>query len=293
MQNWPLVIKEDVENSYYKATIEKLNEVCNEEIEGCNREEVNEIIEFLLLKHDEVLKVSGSVSPCNDLPVWEHRKRFSRYIIKPLILIEDRLYWGPYSIQKTGHIWFSRIINGSLPADISGPNINKYIDYTKNQIEKRLETKSNEIIKRFTQHEKINLQLHKYDKPGNHPVELGDYDVVGYFKDLNLLLSIECKDLSQVFCMKDARRLRQKIFGRPHKKGYLDKVQNRHDYLEKNYKSILRALSWPINDEIEIKVISLFVSRHDFWWTRFPHVKTNIIFTRIDLLAHTIEEIMK
>lgn len=289
LQNWPIFKKEEIENTYYKATMEQLQQICIAEIEGSSAKEVNELINFLTLKQHEVIQVFGMDLPCDDLPVWEYRKRFSRYMIRPIITIGEWFYWGPYSIQKSGDIWFGRIINGSLPADISGSNINKQIDDTKTLIEKRLETKAYEIMQRFTQYNKINLWLHKCDKFGQHPLELGDYDVVGYFPDLNFILSVECKDLSQVYCMKDARRLRQQIFGLSNKKGYADKVQIRHDYLEKNCKTILRALSWPINEEGKIKVVSLFVSRHDYWWTRFPSTETDILFSRIDLLAHTIE----
>jgi len=93
--------------------------------------------------------------------------------------------------------------------------------------------------------------------------------------------------------MKDAKRIREKIFGRTEKDlGYIKQILKRHEYMEKNYKRVLKVLKWQFDEVIDIKVISIFVSRHDYWWTRFPSAELNLSFTRVDLLSHLISEKM-
>jgi hypothetical protein len=67
-----------------------------------------------------------------------------------------------------------------------------------------------------------NARLHRFDKQGKHPPDLGDYDVLGFYPEKNCILSVECKDILPVFCFKDLKRLREKFFGRSQKdKGYI------------------------------------------------------------------------
>jgi hypothetical protein len=292
MANWPNY-SGDKESSYYKANIEKIQSACTANIEGINPKEIPHILDFFTLKQESILFIGGSDTPCYDLPVWEHRKRVSRYMIKPVIRIDDKYYWAPYSIRQAGIIWASRPADGTLPADIFGNTINQVIDKQKASIERNLENKAFDIVKRKTGYVRKNLWLHKADKEGKHPLYLGDYDVLSYINKKKTIIIIECKDILPVYCMKDGKRLREKIFGRPGKeKGYIDQVAKRHNYFEENQNRILEALSWPFNSTEKLSVISIFVSRHDYWWTRFPPIETKTLFTRIDLLSHVISRIL-
>src|SRR5262249_23157552 len=60
--------------------------------------------------------------------------------------------------------------------------------------------------------------------------DLGDYDVLAYFEQQKLLLSIECKLMNPAYCLKDTRRLRERIFGTRRDdgslaEGYLQRVE--------------------------------------------------------------------
>lgn len=293
LANWPNYRNNEKESSYYKASIKQIESVCTANMPGINFQEILYILDFLTLKQENVLFVTGSDVPCYDLPVWEHRKRFSRYMIKPIVKIDDLYYWAPYSIRQAGIIWTRRPVGGTLPADISGNTINQVIEEQKASIEKNLENKAFEIVKRKTEHSQKNLWLHKTDKEGEHPLDLGDYDILAYFEEKKTILIIECKDILPVYCMKDGKRLREKIFGRPGKeKGYIDQVLKRHKYIEENQGRILESLSWPFDCLKKMNVISIFVSRHDYWWTRFPPIETQTLFTRIDLLSYVLSNII-
>lgn len=229
MANWPNYQNNEKERSFYKADIKQIESVCITSIPGINFQEIQYILDFLTLKQGDVLFITGSDAPCYDLPVWEHRKRFSRYMIKPIIKIDNLYYWAPYSIRQAGIIWAGRPVEGTLPADILGNTINQVIEEQKASIERNLENKAFEIVKRHTKYSEMNLWLHKADKEGGHPHDLGDFDVLAYFKENKTILIIECKDILPVYCMKDAKRLREKIFGRSGKeKGYIDQVLKRH-----------------------------------------------------------------
>jgi hypothetical protein len=77
---------------YYSASLSEIQKACIQRIEGIAGQEVTPIIEFLTLKKDAVLRIIGQDEPCPDLPVWEHRKRYARYTLRPLILIKDKFH---------------------------------------------------------------------------------------------------------------------------------------------------------------------------------------------------------
>lgn len=290
LSQWPYYVEENTERTYYSATQEEIVKICMEITIGSSQSEIKAICEFLTLKNNEILRLSGYDDLCDDLPVWEHRKRFARYTIRPLIKIDNKYYWEPYSAVKACNIWAGRPVEGALPTDMKSPKIEKVIQRQKNKIEMDLVIKTEEILRRFTNYTNKNFKLHKVDKNGNHPIELGDYDVFGYTQKGNAILCIECKDILPAFCMKDSKRIREKIFGRTGKEtGYVEQVKNRHEYMKMNYGRILDSLNWPLSETP--KIISLFVSRFDYVWTMFPPEGIEISFTRIDLLSDLLSEL--
>jgi len=132
--------------------------------------------------------------------------------------------------------------------------------------------------------------LHKRDKKGNHPEELGDYDVLVFLKQINLILNIECKHLNQVFCLKDAKSLREDIFGKEKGKGYIEKIIRRENYLEKETKKIIKIMKWPVDKNLP-EIISLFVSKNLYWWAINPPYTTNIKFITVDSLGKYISNL--
>jgi hypothetical protein len=280
------------ESPYYSARANEIAETCSQNIIGIKRDEINLILDFLTLKSDDVIRIHDQVEPCQDLPVWEHRKRYARYALRPLILIKDKYYWGPYSTMNAGIRWSGALSSGTLPTDLKSPAIQRVLRKEKKLIEDALVDKTTEIVERYTPYVEKNCRLHKRDPTGGHPRDLGDFDVLAFCPDANVVLNIECKDILEVFCPKDAKRLREQIFGRyVGGKSYLDKINKRQSYLLAHLTDIASALNWPIDLNKAPRIVPIYLSRTSYWWTLFPPVEVDVVFLRIELLGEFIESL--
>ena len=290
---WPVYAEDVEESTNYSATGNDIEEACIKAIiDKCTSDEIEKIIDFLTLKKDDVIRILGQEDPCDDLPVWEHKKRYARYNLKPLIKIGDCFYWGPYSTRRSGMIWLGITSSDTLPADLRSKSIEEVLSSEKKLIEDALTDKTHEIVKRSTPYLRKNLELHKLKPKWSYPQELGDYDTLSYHQKSNIVLCIECKDILQPYCLKDARRLREKIFGRPGKtQGHFEQINKRIEYLKKHIIDICTALEWPVDNQNPPKILSVYLSRRTFWWTHFPPEKIETEFVRIDLLSDFINDL--
>ena len=278
------------ENAYYSAGIEEIRKVCLNNIMGIDQIEIDPILKFLTLTGYDVIRILDQDTPCKDLPVWEHRKRYARYTLKPLILVGKEYHWGPYSTMKTGVIWSGSASSGMFPVDLQSPNVERVIESEKRLIEDALVARTLEIVERYTPHVRRNVDLQKIDRA--HPYDLGDYDVLAYCPDANVVLNIECKDILPVYCLKDAKRLREKIFGRPRKdKGFFEKINRRQSYLSSHLTQIASDLRWPIDVKNLPKITTIFLSRTTYWWTKFPPARIRAVFLRVDQLSSFVEKL--
>lgn len=289
---WPAHKSDVEESSSYSAELAEIEDACVESIQGIRREEIKPMVEFLTLSKDDVIRVLGQDEPCLDLPVWEYRKRYSRYNLRPLIKIGDKYYWGPYSARRAGLIWSGTPPTGTMPTDLEAPTIVDVLRTEKKFIEDALADKALEIVKRFTPHARKNLKLHELKPKGIHPSELGDYDVLAYYPEKNVVFNVECKDILPVYCLKDAKRLRNKIFGRPGKDdGHFTQINKRKEYLSVHIFDIATALDWPVNPEKPPEIITIYLSRRSYWWTHFPLKEVGAKFLRVDLFSDFIEDV--
>ncbi|MCK4823315.1 hypothetical protein KA005_46615, partial [bacterium] len=286
---WPAYAQNVEESTSYGATMSEIEDVCVKIIKDINSDEIKLIIDFLTLKKDDVIRVLGQDEPCQDLPVWEYRKRYARYNLKPIIKIGDQYHWGPYSARRTGLVWSGTASTGAMPADLQAENIEQVLRSEKKLIEDALADRTYEIVKRYTSNVRKNLKLHDLEPKGSHPQELGDYDVLSFHPENNIILSIECKDILPPYCLKDAKRLREKIFGRPGKyQGHFEQINKRKEYLREHIVDVSTALKWPIDAKNHPKIISIYLSRRSYWWTNFPPKEIEAEFIRVDLLSDFI-----
>lgn len=292
MAGWAFYRTDSAEAPYYSATLETVAELASEMVEDLNTDNVPLILAFLTLDPAYVLTTTDNPEPARDLPIWEYNKRLHRYMLKPLIFINGRYYWGPYSAERSGKIWVNSTHTGSLPAQIEAPNVNRVLKENQAKLDKSLELKALEIVKRYTPYaERVN-----YDR-GTHSQELGEYDVLAYLPT-NILLNIECKDIGSAYVLKDAKRLREKIF-RPEYEGEkkvknpgnLVIVEKREAYLASNIDRFRDSLKWPIGEAPTI--VSLYITRQDYWWTKFPPRPTTVRFLRIELLDEFIKDLLR
>ena len=294
---WPRVQSETEESTNYSADPKVIEKICRKNIDtlSIQESEFGLIIDFLTLKPNDVVRTTGNNEAHSDLPVWEHRKRYARYGLKPLIQSTDGfVHWGPYSAYKSIGVWSMHLSSGMLPADLNSTNIQKVVEEEKELLGKGLVDQAFEIVNKFTSVALKDCYLHKIDPKGNHPLDLGDYDVLCFCPEKNVVLNIECKDILQAYCFKDSKRVREKIFGRPNKdRGYIGQVLKRQEYLENNLLQLAACLNWAIDEKNPPKICPIFLSRNDHWWTRFPPIQTSIQFLRIQMLPKFIEKLSR
>ena len=292
LTHWPEQHDGVPEAMSYSATQDEISTASQKAISTFEAGETGPILDFLTLKPEEILWIIGEDQPCDDLPVWEHNKRPARYTLRPLIKIEDKYHWGPYAVRSAGLIWSGSPSMGTLPVDIGKVRVGQLLEQWKSLLDKEVELRAAEIVKRFTPHVRPSAKLHRLDAAGKHPNDLGDYDVLAYSTKAHAVLNIECKNMLPVYCLKDARRLREKIFGVPGKdEGHFRQIEKRQQYLLGHWAAIAKALKWPLSATEPPKILSLYVTPITYWWTRFPPRKVNATFLRIEMLSKFIQDL--
>lgn len=276
----------------YSATEHAISTTSQKAIATLDAREVGPILGFLTLKPEEMLRIIGGDQLCDDLPVWEHNKRAARYALRPLIRIEDRYHWGPYAVRNAGHIWSGSPSMGTLPVDIGKGRVEQLLDQWKALLDEEVELRAAEVVTRFTPHVTPRAKLHRLDSAGRHPEDLGDYDVLAYSAKAHAVLNIECKNMLPVHCLKDAKRLRERIFGVPARDdGHFRQIEKRQQYLLGHWAAIAIALKWPLSASEPPKILSLYVTPITYWWTRFPPRKVETIFLRVEMLSKFIQDL--
>ena len=74
------------------------------------------------------------------------------------------------------------------------------------------------------------------------------------------------------------------------KKGYLQRVEERGAYLKANGKDLMVKLGWGI-PTTDPTVVSIFVTKIGFWWTKHPPVTTEVNFVEIRMLDDFIKNL--
>lgn len=292
LANWPRYRNNAEEAISYSATIDEIIETSLQEFQDLTRDEIRLILNFLTLRSEDILRVLDQPEECLDIPVWEINKRPARYTLRPLVLIEDHYHWGAHSANKSCITWTAGIGSGNLPVDVQGNATRRTLEEIRLLFGEALADKTHEIVSRYTQHVRKNAKLHRMNREAGHPQELGDYDNLAFLPEKNVILNIECKSIPQVHCIKDAKRLREKIFGVPgKKKGHLRQVGIRQEYLHKNLKSIAMDLVWPVDPENPPRVVAVFLTQDSGWWTKYPPRDLKVEFVQIKLLGDFIERL--
>jgi hypothetical protein len=289
---WPALSPEIEESAHYFANPEKIKTALLAGLEDFNADELMPILNFLSLQHEEMLSISGDPVPCEDLPIWEHYKRGQRYTLRPLIKDSNVYLWGAHATRQTGLIWTGSVSDGRRPVELQGTHVTALLRTWKAELDLALEDKATEIVRRHTSNVHKGAMLHNLDRTGGHPKELGDYDVLAYIPQAHIILNIECKNLFGPFCMKDAKRLRETIFGRPGKGlGHFDQVNLRQEYLKKDWEKVCEGLNWPLTSPGAPKIISVYLSPTIFWWMRHPPYSVESNFVHVKMLSKFIKDL--
>lgn len=243
------------------------------------------VIEFLLLKPDQAWCLIGKDVVADDVPVWEHSKRDSRHTIRPLIELPDgQLIWGAAAIERAMRIWTGSISAGYLPADYPWPTIQKAVGQLKKELEGGLEDRAHEVCARSMPYAVKGIDFKRRFPKQRFP-DVGDFDVLAYRPERNLWLTVECKYNQPAFCLKDTRRLRDRIFGGGSERGQLRKIERRREFLTQNADVLRSLLGWPAPADKPFSLEELYVSKDMHFWLRFPPYEVPTRFVQIDTLG--------
>lgn len=290
LATWPNFNKTAEVSDLYLADEAMIIDICKQHLKDITPAEISKLIQSLTLDQNHMLSILGDKNESQDLPVWEINKRPNRYIVKSLIKIGNNIFWGPYSVDKTQKNWLSRVMNGDMPFDLHKPKVAAVIEKRKKDIECKIVEHVFGFMKQSTSCVEKELYLHKRDKSSGYLEDLGDFDVIAFWPEHNVLLNIECKDLTGGYCPKDSKRLREKLFGNKKGDGYVGRVEYREMYLKNNLAKIFKTLNWT-NPNGHTKVVSLFVSRGHYYWYLFPPYQTDVRFAKVSMLQNALDEL--
>lgn len=243
------------------------------------------LVEFITLDPAKVRLLLGKTVDESDVPVWEHTKQGARYTIRPLIEIDAGiLAWGAAAADRASSILTGSVSNGYLPADFDWPHVKDVVRKIETGLEQQLEVQAFKVCSRAT-----SCVLHgvdfKYRFRKEQFDDVGDFDVLAYWPQLNERLSVECKYNQPPFCLKHARRLRDDMFGLGSKRSQFSKIQRRRDFLAARPDYLRSLLGWPQPQQgTAASFIEVYVSRDIYWWMRNPPVAVPTHFVRIDAL---------
>jgi hypothetical protein len=285
MYKWTTIEPERELDFHYVDNKFHVAEIIAKSLNETNMEAVHSALDFLTINPQNIRRLTGKDMIESDVPVWEHIKRSQRYTIRPIIALNNEdILWGADAANKAHTIWLNSILDGYLPADLNSKAIDSSIRNIKQSLEKQLEVVAVDIVSRFSCHYIHGIDFkRRFQKYGF--ADVGDYDVLAYWPDKNLWLTIECKYMQPPFCIKDSRRVRDRMFEPSKGKSHLCKIRKRRDFLMTNVELMRTLLKWPapsISNDIDIK--ELYVSRYTYWWMFAPPYPVPTEFVQIDLL---------
>jgi hypothetical protein len=267
----------------YQASQQEIVKTLTETIEGLALTEAQKIVEFATINPKQVRRLIGKDVVESDVPIWEHNKRSNRYTIKPLVPTSNTLRWGAASTKRAFDIWTNTISDGYLPADFPWPNVKKVVRDIKAEIEKQLEVRASDVCSRATKYNMSGIDF-KFRFPQERFEDVGDFDVLAYWPETNQWLAAECKYNQPPFCLKDGRRLRERIFGIDTDHGQFTKIERRRNFLLLNTDRLRALLKWPPPEAENLTIHELYVSRNIYWWMRNPPYEVPTQFVRVDAL---------
>lgn len=173
---------------------------------------------------DRIRRLVGIEMGTEDVPVWEHSKRTARYTIRPMVRLSNgHLLWGAAMADRAARIWTNSISAGYLPADFPWPAVRGVVSRVKKRLEDGLEDAAFAVSARATPYAVKGIDF-KYRFPKKGFPDVGDFDVLAYWPEGNRWLIGECKYNQPTFCLKDARRLRDRVFGGNSEAGQFVKI---------------------------------------------------------------------
>lgn len=235
----------NLENNVYKISkedlIENLYNIVNElGTENYTKPQIEKNLDFLIINTNELKTRKGKKDFF--LPFNERENRDNRFEIKPIVLDSNDIIFSPVLMKNVHSLWLDGIMNFILPYEIGIPETRKMILEWKKIYEDKMVYDIKDIfLTNNISFVKVNVQIHKLDKSANYPNDIGDFDVIAIDDVNKKLWIIESKFLSLVGSFYEMFEQQRNFF----KKGkYIEKFQRRIDFMNLNYKRVLKSFGF-------------------------------------------------
>ena len=174
------------------------------------------------------------------IPIWEKKKRDNKFSAKPIIVNHNSIIFSPIILDRLAKDWTEGMMNFILPYDIGMQNTLNTINSWKKFYEQQIVQNLKGLFKdnRYVTH--IDQELYKLDIKGNHPRNLGDYDLIVIDNKLKEILLFEVKYMRLSQTMKDSMGDQKEYFFGGKAKGL--KFKRRVEYFEENLDVICRNI---------------------------------------------------
>lgn len=241
------------------------------EYEGeTNRDEIESVFDSLIIEPKKLKFWKGDY--VGFLPINEREYRPNRFNLKPIVKIDNRYIFSPVVMSDLHNRWKFGITDFYLPVESDLKNTVDSILAWKKRYEDLIVDDVATVFQDFG----VNsiwkeAELHKLDKSGSHPRELGDYDVIAYEESKNILWVIECKFLNKVGSIHENYMQQYNFFL---KKKYDEKFKRRIDYIREHKIDFLKAQKIKVAEEI--KIIPLMITNKIFF-SRYKEIEFEII----------------
>ena len=162
-----------------------------------SKEKIEKAIEFLIIDISKLKMIENKTDYY--LPIGERRKRENRFDIKPLLNENKVIIFSPVIISYVQSQWRNGLLDNYLPYEIGLENtVNSLIEW-KRRYEREMVLDIQQIFKdKDVSFVRTNVELHKIDKKGMHPIDLGDYDVLAIDDSRLKIWIVESKVLKKV-----------------------------------------------------------------------------------------------
>lgn len=211
---------------------------------------VQKAYDFLTISPERLKSIAGQQHPI--LPIWERRQRNDRFDVKPLLSVGDSYIYSPVTIKELHSRWTHGWLQFYPPYEIGLDNALSALWNWKERYEQQFSTDIRDAFRdRNYSFADADVEIHQRDRTGNHPVDLGDYDVLALDMTSKKIFVIECKVLQPVGSVFE-HSMQQKGFFQQNK--YDEKFQRRIDYLKNNCRTFFTSIGYELGDgEYEIK----------------------------------------
>ncbi|HLR68118.1 MAG TPA: hypothetical protein VK105_13480 [Virgibacillus sp.] len=262
-------INNKIDNNIVIAPINNLINIFTDWSEYLD-EDFYKVVKFITVQPDELVDKSGV------LPIWEKKKRKNKLSTQPIFYADNFLIYSPVSISELKKTWFYGYINFILPYDIEMEKSINLINSWKKRYENKIVKDLAMVFGESHYDVYVDKELYKLDPKGQHPRDIGDYDLIIIDSSESKIMLFEVKYMRMSQTMKDYMGDQEKYF--IGKKAKARQFERRVRYFTENKEKIVKNLGLDecysvVSYFVSNKVIKSFFKEYPFEVISFNEIK--------------------